>query len=83
MNSAVRAGENCQLHGANCIGNNGKTEEAPVLGDNVDIGFGAVVVGGIEVADDVVIGANAVINKSITQKGGVAVGVPGKVKNPS
>ena len=35
------------LHGDNCIGNNGKTEGCPIIGDNVDIGTGAKILGAI------------------------------------
>lgn len=79
VNPAARIGENCKLHGANCIGNNGKTKGVPHIGNNVDIGYGAVVIGDIEIADDVVIGANAVVNKSVLVPGSVVVGVPGRV----
>lgn len=80
VNANVKVGENCKLHGGNCIGNNGKTNAAPRIGDNVDIGYGAVLIGDIEIADDVVIGANAVVNRSIAQAGCIAVGVPAKEK---
>ncbi|MBE6950622.1 MAG: serine acetyltransferase [Ruminococcaceae bacterium] len=76
VNDSVRAGENCKLHGSNCIGNNGITQHAPRLGDNVDIGFGAVVIGDIEIADGTVIGANAVVNRSVREAGCTVVGVP-------
>lgn len=79
VNSNVRAGENCKLHGGNCIGNNGKTLEAPCLGNNVDIGYGAAIIGPIEIADDVKIGANAVVNSSVLEKGKTCVGIPAKV----
>lgn len=79
INPAVRAGENCSLHGANCIGNNGLTAEVPVLGNNVDVGYGAVIIGGITIADDVKIGANAVVNRSVTEPGCTVAGVPAKI----
>ena len=79
VNSAVRVGENCKLHGGNCIGNNGKTEAVPHLGNNVDIGYGAVIIGGIQIADEVTIGANAVVNKAIEKKGCTVVGVPARM----
>ena len=79
VNANAQIGENCRLHGANCIGNNGKTEGAPRIGNNVDIGYGAVLIGDIEIADNVVIGANAVVNKSIPIPGSVVVGIPGRV----
>lgn len=79
VNPAVRAGQNCSLHGANCIGNNGITKEVPRLGNNVDIGYGAVLIGDITIADDIKIGANAVVNKSFTEPGVTIAGVPAKV----
>lgn len=78
VNPLVRAGENCKLHGGNCVGNNGFSGKAPRLGSNVDIGYGAVVIGDIEIADDVVIGANAVVNRSVDEVGCIAVGVPAR-----
>ena len=79
INPAVRVGANCSLHGGNCIGNNGITQDVPVIGDNVDIGFGAVIIGGITIASNVKIGANAVVNRSITEENCVVAGVPAKI----
>ena len=79
INPAVRAGEGCSLHGANCIGNNGLTKDVPVLGNDVDIGYGAVIIGGITIADGVKIGANAVVNHSVTEPGCTVAGVPARI----
>lgn len=79
VNVNARIGENCTLHGANCIGNNGKTQAAPRIGNNVDIGYGAVVIGDIEIADNVKIGANAVVNKSVTEPGCTVAGIPARI----
>lgn len=78
VNSAVRAGENCKLHGGNCIGNNGRTDAVPYLGDNVDIGYGAVLIGDIQIANDCVIGANAVVNRSFHEPHSRIIGVPAR-----
>lgn len=78
INPGVRVGEGCCLHGANCIGNNGLTQAVPTLGNNVDIGYGAVIIGDITIADDVKIGANAVVNCSVTESGCTVVGIPAK-----
>ena len=79
VNSHVKVGKNCQLHGNNCIGNKGQTNQSvPTIGNNVDIGFGAVVLGGIFLGDYTVIGANALVNHSFDQAG-IIVGVPGKL----
>ncbi len=79
INPEVRVGVGCSLHGDNCIGNNGSTMAAPILGNNVDVGYGAVIIGGIIIADDVKIGANAVVNKSITEPGCTVVGIPARI----
>jgi serine O-acetyltransferase len=79
VNPAVRAGEGCTLHGANCIGNDGKNPDVPKLGDRVNIGYGAVIVGGITIADDVTIGANAVVIHSVTEPGCTVAGIPARI----
>lgn len=79
INPAVRAGANCSLHGANCIGNNGLTADVPVLGNDVDLGYGAVIIGKVTIADGVRIGANAVVNRSILESGCTVAGVPARI----
>ncbi len=79
INPAVKVGENCSLHGANCIGNNGIEKAVPIIGNNVDIGYGAVIIGDVIIADNIKIGANAVVNKSFTEPGCTIAGVPAKI----
>ena len=73
-------GEDCILHGRNTIGNNRMGGHGPLelphLGDRVDIGVGAVIIGNVTVADNVKIGANSVVTKSIDEDGTVCAGVP-------
>lgn len=69
-----KCGKNLKLHGNNCIGNKGKDGERPIIGDNCDMGFGAVIIGNVKIGNDVKVGANAVVNKSF--EGGILVGVP-------
>ena len=76
INGHARVGKNCVLHGDNCIGNNSFSIKAPKIGNNVDIGVGAKIIGDIEIADDIVIGANSVVTKSFLEKGIVIAGVP-------
>lgn len=52
----------------------------PMIGDNVYIGAGARVLGGITIGDDVAIGANAVVLRDVPD-GCVAVGVPATVRS--
>ena len=71
-------GDNCVLHGQNTIGNKGigRSNEKPVIGNGVDIGVGAVIIGNIKVADRVKIGANAAVVKSVDDIGATVVGIP-------
>lgn len=71
-------GQGCCLHGNNCIGNDGKSGGAPVIGKNVDIGFGAVIIGDIQIADNCKIGAGAVVVHSCLEEGSTLVGVPAR-----
>jgi serine O-acetyltransferase len=74
------------IFGDDCIVRNGVTvglkntghRGAPVLGDRVDIGAGAKVLGPICIGDDVSIGANAVVLIDVPSNS-VAVGVPARV----
>ena len=79
INEAVRIGANCRLHGNNCIGNNGNIDFAPTVGNNLDMGFGACIIGGVTLGNNVVVGANAVVVKSNPDNAITLVGVPAKV----
>lgn len=58
----------------------GLTEEAvPQIGDHVVIEPGAKIFGGVTLADWTHVGANAVVNRSVTEPGMVVAGVPAKV----
>lgn len=80
VNPKARIGKNCRLHGGNCIGNNGKTQEIPIIGDQFDLGYGACVIGDIHIGDNVTVGCNAVVNKSFEDMS-VLVGAPAKKYN--
>lgn len=77
VNKNCRVGTNCRIHSGVNIG--GTEEYAPQLGDNVYIGPGAKLFGQIYIADNVKIGANAVVNKSFTIPGVTIAGVPAKI----
>lgn len=51
---------------------------APVIGNRVDIGTGAKILGAITIGDDVVVGANAVVIRDVPPNS-LAVGVPARV----
>jgi serine O-acetyltransferase len=75
--SAQKMGENCSIIAAVTIGMRNE-HEFPRIGNNVFIGAGARVLGGITVGDDVVIGANAVVMNDLPS-GATAVGIPARV----
>lgn len=81
VNPHAKVGKDCKLHGENCIGNKGESSryEAPRIGNNVDVGIGAKIIGGIEIADDIKIGANAVVVKSEMREGKTLVGIPAHI----
>lgn len=79
VNPKARIGRNCIIHGNCCIGSKGGyPDDSPVIGDNVDIGQGAQILGGIRVADDVRIAAGAIVVKDIDTPGVTVAGVPAK-----
>lgn len=69
-------GDDCEFHGNNCIGNN--YGFCPILGNNIDIGVGANIIGNVKLEDNIVVGANALVNKSFLEKNIVIAGVPAK-----
>lgn len=73
-------GDNCTLHGNNIIGNKGKgrENEFPIIGNHVDIGAGANIIGKIVVASNTVIGAGAMVTKNSDKTGAILIGVPAK-----
>ena len=84
INHTAQIGDNCRiLDGVNIGATNG-IEKAPQIGNNVFIASGAKLMGDITIADDVAIGANAVVIKSITEPGTTWAGVPArKISNNS
>ena len=52
---------------------------APVIGNRVDIGAGAKILGAIRIGDDVAIGANAVVLQDVPSQS-LAIGVPAQIR---
>ena len=63
------------VHQKKSAANGGKP---PRIGDNVYLGPGSKVFGDIELADGVMVGANAVVNHSCMEAGAHLVGIPAK-----
>lgn len=77
-NGNVRAGENLVLHVNTAIVANGHSGKCPIIGDNVIVSVGAVIMGDIYIADRIVIGANAVVNKTFNEKSIAIAGQPAR-----
>jgi serine O-acetyltransferase len=52
---------------------------APIIGNQVDIGAGAVILGPVRIGDGAVIGANAVVLTDVPA-GALAIGVPARIR---
>ncbi len=76
VNEDVRVGANCRMHGGNCIGNNGKTKDVPIIGDDLDLGIGAKIIGDVHLGNRVRVGANAVVTKSFEDDSITLIGIP-------
>jgi len=74
------------VFGDDCVVRNGVTvglrhtgmSGSPVIGNRVDIGAGAKILGPIHIGDDVAIGANAVVLMDVPSNS-IAVGIPARV----
>ena len=76
----AKFGDNCRIRNGVVVGlKNVNDPCAPEIGDNVDIGAGAKVLGNIKIGNNVVIGANAVVLTDVPDNS-IAVGVPAIVK---
>jgi serine acetyltransferase len=77
----VTIGDNCIIRQGVTIGNRHLDTPlaAPVIGNNVNIGCGAAILGDIKIGNNVNIGANAVVLSSIPNNH-LAYGVPAKFK---
>lgn len=79
VNGGARIGANCTINASVNIGAKlGDDSKVPLLGNNIFIAPGAKIYGDVYIADNCVIGANAVVNKSEYNMGTTLVGVPAK-----
>ena len=74
-----KIGEDSKIQVCVNIGASNGQKKAPIIGKHVYIGPGAKIFGDIYIADDIAIGANAVVNKSFTTPGITVAGVPAKI----
>lgn len=76
----AKFGDQCRIRNGVVVGlKNVEEPGAPIIGNNVDIGAGAKVLGKIRIGNNVLIGANAVVLADVPDNS-IAVGVPAVVK---
>ena len=80
VHGAVVLGDDCLIRHGVTLGNAGRDDPAgaPTLGDRVQVGAGAKVLGRIKVGNDVIIGANAVVVRDVADNC-VVGGVPARL----
>lgn len=78
INPAVRIGANCTLRQGITIGNRIDDGPVPVIGDNVEFGAYAQVLGGVRIGDNCRIGAMSVVLSDMPA-GMTAVGNPARI----
>jgi len=78
---AATLGENCTLSHGTTIGRSASSgqDARPVLGDRVWVGPGAVLAGDVTIGEDAVVGANAVVTRSVPARS-AAYGAPAVVR---
>jgi serine O-acetyltransferase len=83
MVGAVSVGDDVVFRSFATIGvaNRAATSEKPTIGDRVEIGPGACIVGRIRVGDEAVVGANSVIVSNV-RPGSVSFGLPAREVDP-
>lgn len=78
VNDTSQIGSNCRIHTCVNIGATSGQKESPVIGNNVYIAPGVKIFGRIHIADNIAIGANAVVNKSFLEPHITIAGIPAK-----
>lgn len=79
INSCVEIGKNCTIFQNVTIGNvRGEKGGIPIIGDNVVISAGSIIIGNVHVGNNVMIGAGAVVVKDVPDNA-VVVGNPARI----
>ena len=79
INGNARLGEECRVHmNVAVVATNGSPLAARI-GNGVVLGVGSTVIGDVEIADDIVVGAGAVVTRSFSTENVAVAGVPAKV----
>ncbi len=80
VHGTAELGDDCIIRQGVTIGNRRLDDPlgAPIIGNRVNVGAGAKILGRLRIGDDAEIGANAVVLKDVPD-GAVAVGIPARI----
>lgn len=82
INGRAHVGKDCAFHINTSLVAGGTNDDVPYLENGVVVGVGAVILGGVHIAENIAVGANAVVNKSFDEPDIAIAGVPAhKVSN--
>lgn len=76
MNGRVTVGRDCSFHINTALVAGGTNDDVPHLENGVVVGVGAVILGGVHLAENIAVGANAVVNRSFDEPDIAIAGVP-------
>ena len=77
--NAKKIGKNVIIRNNTTIGNTGENlDNSPIIGDNVNVGVGSIIVGKIVIGSNVIIGAGSVVVKDLPNNC-VAAGNPARI----
>ena len=84
IHEGARIGDDCILRQGVTLGaaGNYSVDRAPVLGDRVSVGAGAMILGGVTVGDGATVGPNAVVLGDVPA-GAIATAAPARIIRPA
>lgn len=86
VNKDTRIGAECMIRANTTFGNivhhDGSESGCPTIGDRVEFGVGAIVLGGVSIGDGARVGAGAVVLRDVPD-GATAVGNPARIVGES
>ena len=77
INNNAKIGQNLRIHEGVTVGASGGIK-APIIGNNVFLGSGCKIIGNVKIADNVAVGAGAVVVKDCKEENSTYAGVPAK-----
>ena len=71
-------GSHCTVSSGVVCGNKNTTDSVPIIGNNVELTLGSIVIGKLEIGDNCIVAPNSVVIKSIPRNS-IVSGVPATI----